>query len=169
MFTKVQDFLEFYEGESAATAKVLGALTDESLSREKAAGHNTVGDIAWHIATAPLYMLSQVGFSFDPAQEQKPAKLSLEQIKQIHDKVSAEVKAQAAAKTPEELAKTYRVFGMADWSAATMMTVLLHHEIHHRGQLSVLMRQAGLVVPGIYGPTKEVSVEDMRKKAEEAG
>jgi len=29
------------------------------------------------------------------------------------------------------------------------------HELHHRGQLTVLMRQAGLVVPGIFGPAQE--------------
>ena len=33
--------------------------------------------------------------------------------------------------------------------------VMLHHEIHHRGQMTVLMRQAGLPVPGVYGPAKD--------------
>ncbi|MCK4657684.1 MAG: hypothetical protein KAT85_11650, partial [candidate division Zixibacteria bacterium] len=27
--------------------------------------------------------------------------------------------------------------------------------IHHRGQMTVLMRQAGLKVPGVYGPSME--------------
>lgn len=29
------------------------------------------------------------------------------------------------------------------------------HEIHHRGQLTILMRQAGITVSGLYGPSKE--------------
>jgi uncharacterized damage-inducible protein DinB len=29
------------------------------------------------------------------------------------------------------------------------------HQCHHRGQMTVLMRQAGQKVPGIYGPAKE--------------
>jgi uncharacterized damage-inducible protein DinB len=33
--------------------------------------------------------------------------------------------------------------------------VLLHHAIHHRGQLVLLTRLAGGVPPGIYGPTRE--------------
>jgi uncharacterized damage-inducible protein DinB len=33
--------------------------------------------------------------------------------------------------------------------------VLISHQIHHRGQMTVLMRQAGLAVPSIYGPVKE--------------
>jgi uncharacterized damage-inducible protein DinB len=32
---------------------------------------------------------------------------------------------------------------------------MLENEIHHRGQMTVLMRQAGLKVPGVYGPAKE--------------
>ena len=32
---------------------------------------------------------------------------------------------------------------------------LIAHQGHHRGQMTVLMRQAGLVVPGIYGPSRE--------------
>ena len=32
---------------------------------------------------------------------------------------------------------------------------LIHHEIHHRAEMIVLMRLAGLPVPGLYGPTRE--------------
>jgi uncharacterized damage-inducible protein DinB len=32
---------------------------------------------------------------------------------------------------------------------------LVRHLIHHRGQLIVLMREAGLIVPGVYGPSRE--------------
>jgi uncharacterized damage-inducible protein DinB len=167
MFSDANAFLADYTWESASTAKVLGALTDASLAREKAPDHNTLGDIAWHVATAPLYMLSQVGFNFDPTQVQKPEKLTAAAITAMHEKISAEVKAQTAGKTPAELAKVYHVFGMMDWPCGQMLTVLLNHEIHHRGQISVLMRQAGLVVPSIYGPTKEMTVDDMKQQMEQ--
>ena len=36
-----------------------------------------------------------------------------------------------------------------------VLAVLIAHQTHHRGQITVLMRQAGLRVPGIYGPAKE--------------
>jgi uncharacterized damage-inducible protein DinB len=35
------------------------------------------------------------------------------------------------------------------------LRVLIQHEVHHRGQMTVLMRQAGLEVPGVYGPARE--------------
>jgi len=37
----------------------------------------------------------------------------------------------------------------------SLLLFLLQHQSHHRGQMTVLMRQAGLPVPGIYGPAKE--------------
>jgi uncharacterized damage-inducible protein DinB len=43
-----------------------------------------------------------------------------------------------------------RVDGWTEELSAT-----IRHQTHHRGQLTVLMRQAGLVVPGCYGPSRE--------------
>ena len=41
------------------------------------------------------------------------------------------------------------------WKRSYSLTVIVQHEIHHRGQMTVLMRQAGLKVPGVFGPSKE--------------
>ena len=41
------------------------------------------------------------------------------------------------------------------WSRGMTLFYLIAHQGHHRGQMTVLMRQAGLSVPGIYGPSKE--------------
>jgi uncharacterized damage-inducible protein DinB len=41
------------------------------------------------------------------------------------------------------------------WTRAMALRALIQHEVHHRGQMTVLMRQAGLTVPGVYGPARE--------------
>ena len=41
------------------------------------------------------------------------------------------------------------------WKRGKSLPVFLTHEMHHRGQMTVIMRLAGLKVPGIYGPSKE--------------
>jgi len=56
MFHTAAEFIDFYGWETACTGRVLAALTPASLTHQKAgAGHPTLGDIAWHITTAPLY------------------------------------------------------------------------------------------------------------------
>jgi len=42
-----------------------------------------------------------------------------------------------------------------NWKRGYSLFILIIHQTHHLGQMSVLMRQAGLKVPGIYGPSKE--------------
>ena len=46
------------------------------------------------------------------------------------------------------------MYGMS-WKRGTTLSILVNHQAHHRGQMTVLMRQAGLMVPGVYGPAKE--------------
>ena len=41
------------------------------------------------------------------------------------------------------------------WKRGMTLQGLIHHEIHHRAEMIVLMRLAGLPVPGLYGPTRE--------------
>jgi len=46
------------------------------------------------------------------------------------------------------------VFGRTLTKAVTL-SLLVKHIIHHRGQMTVLLRQAGVRVPGLYGPARE--------------
>ncbi|MDM7920662.1 MAG: DinB family protein, partial [Pyrinomonadaceae bacterium] len=41
------------------------------------------------------------------------------------------------------------------WTRGLTLFYLMAHQADHRGQMTVLMRQAGLPVPGVYGPSKE--------------
>jgi uncharacterized damage-inducible protein DinB len=56
--------------------------------------------------------------------------------------------------TDTTLAEVDEMYGER-WSRGRTLDVLLFHQAHHRGQLTVLMRQAGLRVPGVYGPARE--------------
>ena len=41
------------------------------------------------------------------------------------------------------------------WPRGMTLAVLVSHQTHHRAQMTVLMRQANLRVPGVYGPARE--------------
>ena len=56
--------------------------------------------------------------------------------------------------TDETLTETDDMYGEI-WPRGITLAVLINHQAHHRGQVTVLMRQAGLSVPGVYGPSKE--------------
>ena len=46
------------------------------------------------------------------------------------------------------------MYGMI-WKRGTTLSLLINHQAHHRGQVTILMRQAGVPVIGVYGPAKE--------------
>ena len=56
--------------------------------------------------------------------------------------------------TDAMLVETVPMYG-EDWTRGKVLAALILHQAHHRGQMNVLMRQAGLGVPGVYGPSKE--------------
>ncbi|MEW6171378.1 MAG: DinB family protein, partial [Candidatus Omnitrophota bacterium] len=56
--------------------------------------------------------------------------------------------------TDNTLAEELNLWG-ENWAKGKLLGVLVIHQTHHRAQMTVLMRQAGLKVPGVYGPSKE--------------
>ena len=46
------------------------------------------------------------------------------------------------------------MFGQT-WQNGLTLSLFIRHEVHHRGQLTVLMQLAGLPVAGMYGPSKQ--------------
>ena len=52
------------------------------------------------------------------------------------------------------LRESVNMYGQ-DWKKGVVLSSLIFHQCHHRAQMTVLMRQAGLKVPGVYGPSRE--------------
>lgn len=154
MFTAVQDLVGMWRHEASQTARVMAALTDASLTQEVAPGYRALGDLAWHIAVAPPYFLSGFGIQVAGPNAAGPRPERAAEIRSIYEDVqSALADAVAQEWSDESLATEGEVFGHT-LTRGMAVLVMLHHEIHHRGQMTVLMRQAGLPVPGVYGPAK---------------
>ncbi|WP_159882065.1 DinB family protein [Paenibacillus puerhi] len=148
-------FEEEFKLESASTLKVFRALTDASLAQEVAPGYRTLGELAWHIVTTYREMLSRIGLHFEASDEHTPQPTTAQGLVQGYEQA-----AQAAAEairtqwTDASLVETSDLYG-EPWPNGLTLHILINHEVHHRAQMTILMRQAGLTVPGVYGPSKE--------------
>ncbi len=155
MFTSISDFLTDYESERQGTLKILAALTDESLAQSVAKDHRTIGRLAWHIVTSYPEMMGRVGLILDKVSEHDPVPLSAQAIHDAFAAVSAQLLDQIHANWNDAtLQDVVDMYG-EKWKNGFTLEVLIRHEIHHRAQMTVLMRQAGLKVPGVYGPAYE--------------
>lgn len=155
MFTVVRHFLKTWNRESGETARVLAELTDQSLTRTVAPGHRTLGELAWHVATAQREILGKTGLDYEAPTHTTPCPDTARGIRAAYVEAAHNLAAAVEANwTDGTLQERHQAYGR-EWKKGSTLMVMLHHEIHHRGQMTVLMRQAGLRVPGVYGPSKD--------------
>lgn len=155
MYYKISDFEKDWISEREGTLKILNNLTDESLKQKVYPEGRTLGYLAWHLTTAIGEMLSKVNIKTDSPNEDAPVPESAAAIKEFYDKASKSVLEEITKNwTDETLLQSDNMYGQM-WQRGETLGILIVHEIHHRGQMTVLMRQAGLKVPGVCGPSKE--------------
>jgi uncharacterized damage-inducible protein DinB len=155
MFTTIAKFEKQWKEHTGATQRLFEVLTDESLSQKVADDHRTLGRIAWHIVITIPEMMSKTGLECEEVSEHSPVPATVEEIRKAYAYVTAHLLKEIKTKwSDRDLRVEDDMYGEM-WERGTTLYVLITHEIHHRGQMTVLMRQAGLPVPGIYGPSKE--------------
>ena len=154
MFSTIDDFLKSWQYESQATLKVFHNLTDASLAQRVDPDGRTLGFIAWHITESMPDMFAQAGVPL-PVTIDKAQPSSAAAIAGAYEKCARAVaQAVPAAWTDAQLRDDIPMYGMT-WTKGSVLSSLINHQAHHRGQMTVLMRQAGLKVPGVYGPARE--------------
>ena len=157
MYYKISDFIEDWKYESESTVKVLSNLSDESLTKKFNNEIRTAGKLAWHIAGAISELGHRMGLTFNEIDQDSPfpsaAKEIVDEYKRASDGLIKGIKEKWSDET---LSIEDKITGQGDmWSRGKTLGALVTHQIHHRGQLTVVMRLAGLKVPGVYGPAKE--------------
>ncbi len=152
MFTSIAHFLEIWEAEAKSTLACFNNLSDESFSKDLVHDHRTIERNVNHIvdcaASIPFAATLPVGGYEKQHYNTKAA------VIEAYIKNTDAVKRAAAQWTDTELQIEIPMYGET-WTKGFALWVTFVHQVHHRGQLTVLMRLAGLKVPGVYGPAKE--------------
>ena len=154
MFTSIEQFTAVCKEETKKTATLLKLLTDDSLSEPKHDIIRNLGRAAWHIITTYPEMLNRIDIPYQGATEKDPIPTSAAEIVDHYQKAADSVLSTVEGWSDSDLLKEDDMYGQT-WSRGRSLFVFLIHEIHHRGQMTILMRMAGLKVTGIYGPAKE--------------
>ncbi len=155
MYRKLYDFVADFKEESEATARLLAALSDASLHQRVNDQGRSLGQIAWHITLTFGEMLSHARLPVaTPGEEAPPPDTVPGLLAAYRRQAQAALDAVAAAWNDGLLVDEIPMYGQS-WARGRVLAVLLRHQAHHRGQITVLARQAGLVVPGVCGPARE--------------
>jgi uncharacterized damage-inducible protein DinB len=159
MYRSINEFVEDWQQEKALTVKVLEALTDVSLKQAVSdAQPRMLGDLGWHLVGAIDVFLGAGGLRFEGPDYKLPTPASAMEIVESYRRMSdSAVAALKQQWTDSKLSEGLLLFGFMNTTYAGLLNMLVRHQIHHRGQMTILMRQAGVVPPGVYGPNEEES------------
>ena len=155
MFRTVEDFENTWNEESGATLKVLAQLTDAALNQRVTPKGRSLGFLAWHLVSTLAEMANKTGLHVEGPPEDSPAPQTANEIVEAYGKAACSLGGEVKHKWADaSLQDEVELYGER-WERRKVLSALILHQAHHRGQMTVLMRQAGLAVPGIYGPSYE--------------
>lgn len=160
MYRTLADFRQRWQEESEDTLKVLTAIPDSALSQAVSPGYRDLARLAWHLVESIKTLPAQIGLEVEGPELgpdglfKDPAPHSMSEIRRAYERASKSLISSLEPWTDDTLTQEDDMYGQR-WTRGTSLMALSLHQAHHRGQMTVLMRQAGLPMPEFYGPTKE--------------
>jgi len=158
----VDGMLQELEQETQTTRRVLERVPNDQLAWRPHAKARTLGELALHVAMVPGGVAELVA-SPSPAEAPTftdPSPKSASELIPALDESIAKVKKALAGMDDAALLATWRLMQgdrelLAVPRVAMLRSVMLNHWYHHRGQLTVYLRELGVPIPSIYGPSAD--------------
>ncbi len=161
MFRRVEDVKTIWAQEAEKTLAVFQAIPDAAAHQAVDPQHRDLRRLAWHLVETVLELPQNLGLrvkgpvglgpdGFIAA----PPPATMAEIAMTYQAVSASLLDHLGSWSNTELGRSFTLYGES-WTGAYAFYVLVSHQTHHRAQMTVLMRQAGLKPPALYGPTRE--------------
>lgn len=158
----VDHLLPEFDHEMATTRKLLERVPEDRLSWKPHDKSFSLGQLAQHVANIPTWgHMTLERPDIDLEAFPPPAPMgSRAAILEFFEKNRADARRSLIGRTDAEL--------MAPWSlkkgdhtmftmpkATVWRTFVMNHLVHHRGQLSVYLRQQDVPLPSMYGPSAD--------------
>jgi len=151
-----------FDHEMGTTRKLLERLPDDKLSWKPHVKSMSLGGLATHVSNIPQWagtILNEPFFDLANAPPNQAEKTSRAEILASFDEIRKRTR-DWMDKTDAEYSSlwTLKRGGQPMFSVprvSAFRSFVLHHVIHHRGQLSVYLRLNDVPVPAIYGPSAD--------------
>jgi len=153
----IETFLPYYEGIRARTSRVIACIPEEQLEWTYRPGAFSFGDLVRHIGAMERYMFAENvrgGPSLYHGHGREladglPAVLAY--VARLHEESMAIFR----ALTPEDLERHVHTPAGTPITAWKWLRAMVEHEVHHRGQIYLMLGILGIPTPPLYGLTSE--------------
>ena len=158
----IDGMLQELEAETQTTRRVLERVPDNQLAWRPHEKARTLGELALHVAMVPGGVAELVA-SPSPAQAPTftdPSPTSASELIPALEQSIAQAKDLLGGMDDAALMATWRLMQgdrelFAVQRVAILRSLMLNHWYHHRGQLTVYLRELGVPIPSIYGPSAD--------------
>ena len=155
MYRKIEDFVADWQVEENLTINIFSKLNDDNLSKIVSPNIRSLGRLAWHITQTITEMPFKAGIIDKDYLEDLQIPSTIGEIIDTYQKYSKKLIDNIKNSWVDyDLIKIIEVYG-EQWEKGKILSALINHQIHHRAQMTILMRLQNIEVPGIYGPSKE--------------
>jgi uncharacterized damage-inducible protein DinB len=159
-------FLPAVKNEHTITKNIIGAIPVGKENYRPDEISKSAIDLAWHIAASEMRFLDALRageFDFSPRPRPDSIQTAADLNRWYAENFEARV-GQVAQLSSEQLVKIVDFRGLFQLPAVMYLGFILHHSVHHRGQLSMYLRPMGAKVPSIYGESYDAA--EARKAAQ---
>ena len=160
--SKVDELLKELEEEAATTRRVLERVPQEKLAWRPHPKARTLGELALHVATVPGAVAE---FISAPSPAQVPEFIdhspqSAAELIPALEETMAKAQKALGGMDDSSLMETWRMMNgdreiFARPRLLLLRSIMLNHWYHHRGQLTVYLKQLEVPIPSIYGPSAD--------------
>jgi uncharacterized damage-inducible protein DinB len=153
----VTQFLEYWDGIRSRTRRVITCIPSEHLEWTHRAGAFTLGDLVRHLATIERYMYAETvaGRQSRYAGCGRELADGYDDVLALFDRLDAEAKTIIGGLSDADLERKCLTPAGAPITTWKWLRAMVEHEVHHRGQIYLMLNMLQVPTPPIFGLTSE--------------
>lgn len=163
----VEDFVQYFEKIRERTRRVIACIPDGQFDWAPAPGKFTFADLIRHLGATERYMFAENALGRPSRYPGHGSELAdgPEAVRAFCDRMHAETMELLRTLRDDDLGRKCVTPAGTPISVWKWLRAMVEHEVHHRGQIYLMLGMLGVDTPPLYGLTSE----EVRARSERGG